>query len=131
MEFYNRHLHNIKSKDDPYYACFKIMNGAELKEFINNAMHADGLYYDANLNFIDVSGIQDFSRVFCGDNDEHYASYFHGDISLWDVSHAYNMIKLFYYSEFTEDVSQWQIPKDCNVKDMFDEDTYIPDEYLP
>ena len=87
----------------------------------------------ANLNWIDVSELEDLSTVFA------YLD-FYGDISGWDVSHAKNMFgmfmhcpctitelndwdvsnvetmeQMFCYSKFNQDISKWNV---SNVKDM-------------
>jgi hypothetical protein len=55
-----------------------------------------------NLNWIDISGIDDMSRMFM------YSS-FNGDISRWDVAHVIKMDYMFYNSEFNGDISSWNV----------------------
>lgn len=67
---------------------------------------------DANLNFLDVSRIEDFSKLFQG-------SFFHGDISEWDVSGAKDMSFMFHSSVFTGDISKWDTANVTNMYRMF------------
>jgi len=48
---------------------------------------------DANLNYLDVSGITNMSFLFA-------SSKFNGNISKWNVSNVTNMKDMFYESKF-------------------------------
>jgi Mycoplasma protein of unknown function, DUF285 len=63
---------------------------------------------DADLNYLDVSGIYNMSGLFLD-------SKFNGNISCWDVSGARNMRLMFALSDFNGDISKWDV---SNVKDM-------------
>lgn len=78
----------------------------EFKIIINYIMKKEGL--DCNLNFIDISLIDDMSYLFP------YG--FCGDVSGWDVSNVKNMEGMFYECEdFNCDISGWDV---SNVKYM-------------
>jgi hypothetical protein len=61
---------------------YKIRGRHKLRDLVQVCVETYG--EDCNLNWIDVSGIRDFSDVFL-------SSPFNGDISKWDVSRAKNM----------------------------------------
>ena len=63
---------------------------------------------NADLNFIDVSKVNNMSGIF-------ESSEFNGDISKWDVSNVKYMNLLFYKSKFNRDISNWDV---SNIKDM-------------
>ena len=52
---------------------------------------------DADLNYLDVSGITDMSYMFANNK-------FNGNISKWDVSNVTNMSDMFANSEFIGDI---------------------------
>lgn len=79
---------------------------ANLDFIIAQQLNKDGMR--ANLNGIDVSGIQDFSMLFASKS-------FRGDVSKWDTSSATNMHGMFAHSDFDGDVSAWDVSR---VKDM-------------
>ena len=68
---------------------------------------------DCNLNWIDTSEITSMNKLF--NPKEWDQTYFHGDISKWDVSNVKDMSKLFHRTDFNGDISQWDV---SNVKDM-------------
>ena len=83
----------------------------ELIEIINSLMKERG--NNANLNDIDTSDITDMSKLF-------EYSEFNGDISKWDVSNVITMEGMFRRSKFTGkngNISGWDVK---NVKDMYD-----------
>jgi surface protein len=67
---------------------------------------------DADLNYLDVSGITDMVGMFNG-------SQFNGDISKWDVSKVRSMHGMFYNSVFNSDISKWNVSKLINMNHMF------------
>ena len=102
-------------------------------EYTEKEKFVKGIDNFADLNWIDVSEIEDLSTIFA------YLD-FYGDISKWDVSHAKNMFgmfmhcpctitelydwdvsnvetmeQMFCYSKFNQDISKWDV---SNVKDM-------------
>ena len=81
-------------------------NRDHLNQLIRQRIQQDG--ERADLNDIDVSGINDMSYLFKD-------SPFNGDISLWDVSNVQIMTGMFGYSAFQGDISQWDT---ANVRDM-------------
>ena len=82
----------------------------ELTELIDDRVSRLGS--DCDLNDIDVSQIDDMSKLF-------YYSDFIGDISKWDVSNVANMSYMFSGSNFNQDISNWKIKTGCNIKNIF------------
>ena len=72
----------------------------ELKEIIERTIEEQGL--ECDLNFIDVSNVEDMSYLF-------YSSKFNGDISKWDVSNVEDMYDMFAHSQFNGDISNWNV----------------------
>jgi hypothetical protein len=62
-----------------------------------------------------------YKSEFTGDN---------GDISKWDVSKVNNMNSMFYESKFNNNISNWNIDKNCSTIDIFKNCT-IKEEYKP
>ena len=106
----------------------------ELKSVISETIKNEGL--ECDLNFIDVSEIQDFSYLFynfyefngdISEWDTHKAVKFdymfynskytgeHGDISNWDVQSVQTASRMFYNSKYDGDISGWQL-NSLNVK---------------
>ena len=65
-----------------------------------------------DLNFIDVSEIDDFSSLFLN-------SWFDGNISDWDVSNATTMHRMFDGCAFQGDISQWDVSNAVDMREMF------------
>lgn len=82
-----------------------------LKKLIKNPIKEDGNKCD--LNYIEVSHIEDMSYLFAG-------SKFCGDISKWNVSSVTNMSHMFYKSKFNGDISQWDVSNVIFMQSMFD-----------
>lgn len=78
----------------------------ELKEIIEKTIKKEG--NNCDLNFIDVSNVEDMSDMFAH-------SQFNGDISKWNVSNVIDMRFMFYKSQFNGDISKWNV---SNVRDM-------------
>ena len=89
---------------------YKISSKTKLKELIEYFIKQFG--NECNLNWIDVSSINDMSELF-------YFSYFNGDISKWNVSNVIDMYKLFYQSKFTGDISNWNVSNVADMAHMF------------
>ena len=85
---------------------YKVKDKEELKEIIRNAAP------DEDLNYLDVSGITDMSKLF-------YGSEFNGDISKWDVSNVKYMSGMFRDSKFNGDISKWDVSNVEDMEDMF------------
>lgn len=83
-------LFNIKKLVENVKSTIKPTTKEELLEIIHQTIEEKGLNCD--LNFIDVSDIEDMNWLFA------YSS-FNGDISKWDVSNVKNMRGMFYYSQ--------------------------------
>lgn len=86
----------------------------DLRKKILAAIKQNGTNCD--LNFIDVSKITDMSDLF-SDED---LSQFTGDISQWDVSKVTNMWGMFSGSQFEGDISKWKVSEDVDMSDMFE-----------
>lgn len=82
----------------------------DLFDMVEEAIKNDGP--KCNLNYIDVSKITDFSRLF--ENTE-----FNGDVSEWDVSSATNMRNMFSHCPFDGDLSKWNVSNVENMARMF------------
>jgi hypothetical protein len=63
---------------------------------------------NCDLNFIDVSGVEDMDGIFAGVNRG-----FNGDISQWDVSNVESMRDMFHGSQFNGDISDWDVSRVC------------------
>ena len=78
-------------------------------EYTDKEKFIKGVDNFADLNWIDVSEIEDFSTVFA------YLD-FYGDISEWDVSNAKNMFGMFMHCPCTiTELNDWDV---SNVEDM-------------
>ena len=118
----------------------------ELKKIIEDRISKEGP--ECDLNDIDVSLVTDMSYLF-------YESKFTGDISEWDVSKVKNMTGMFYCtpsfncdistwninnvnsmwsmfdrSNFNQNISNWEIDTNCDIRDMF-HNCLIKDEFIP
>jgi surface protein len=90
----------------------------ELAYIIQETIEKEGLNCD--LNFIDVSDIEDMSWLF-------YFSKFNGDISKWDVSNVKDMYEMFSNSKFNGDISNWDVSNVANMSWMFDSSEFNGD----
>lgn len=81
----------------------------ELKKLVDIALSKDNC---ADLNFIDVSWITDFSYIFSG-------RYFKGDISKWNVSNGRNFASMFNMCNFNGDISDWDMSNATMTGYMF------------
>ena len=71
--------------------------------------------WNCSLNWVDVKGIKDLSRLFKN-------SAFNGDISEWDVSECECMDYMFHNCYFTGDngnIDKWDVSKVKSAKGMF------------
>ena len=117
----NGRIPNLKNFDvsgNPVVA----KNKQHLKSLISLAMSKYGPKVD--LNFIDVSNVDDMSSMFRD-------SEFNGNISKWDVSNVTNMSYMFYNSKFNGDISQWNISEDANIDEMFRESALEKNGRIP
>ena len=115
-----------------------------LKKLIKNPIKEDGNKCD--LNYIDVSHIEDMSYLFSGSkffgdiskwNVSSVTNMSHmfynkinknnvedelvnGELSKWDVSNVTNMNLMFYKSKFNGDISQWDVSNVIFMQSMFD-----------
>lgn len=81
-----------------------------LHRIIKKEMKRNGPACD--LNFIDVSEIEDFSELFINSD-------FNGDISKWNVSRATSMASMFEKCKFNGDLSKWDVSSVVDMVDMF------------
>lgn len=75
-----------------------------LRQLVYESIQKNGPNCD--LNFIDVSNVEDMEGVFAGAN-----SIFNGDISQWDVSNVESMRDMFHGSQFNGDISDWDVSR--------------------
>ena len=69
---------------------------------------------DADLNLIDVSGVDNMDTLFYGLGPKNI------DISLWDVSNVINMNAMFFRCfDFNCDLSKWDVSNVINMDCMF------------
>jgi len=85
-------------------------NKEELKLLVREAIKCNG--NECDLNFIDVSAIEDMSCVF-------FHSDFNGDVSKWNVARVKNMTCMFSCSAFVGDLSNWKVDRGCRIDDIF------------
>lgn len=89
-----------------------------LNRLVFNALQEDGPNCD--LNWIDVSRIQDFERLF-----ERTA--FNGDVSTWNTSQGLNFDSMFAQSLFTGDISNWDVGMALTMTGMFQDSPFNAD----
>ena len=83
----------------------------ELLKILNSVFEVEGRDYDLDLNWIDVSQMEDMDYMF------YERETFNCDISKWDVSNVKYMASMFRdCTNFNQDISKWNV---SNVKDMF------------
>lgn len=92
----------------------KVTSKEELRKIIEESA------VDADLNYLDVSGITDMSYLFTSSN-------FNGDISEWDVSKVRDMSGMFYGSQFSGDISKWNVSNVTNMSRMFEDSQFTGD----
>lgn len=98
------------------------MNPQRKKVIARDRNHLRQLVYESiqkngpncDLNFIDVSNVEDMEGVFAGAN-----SIFNGDISQWDVSCVETMSNMFHGSQFNGDISRWNVSSVVSMWGMF------------
>ena len=56
-----------------------------------------------------------------------YYSNFNQDISKWDVSNVKNMAYMFYKSKFNQDISPWDISNVTSMNGMFENSEFNQD----
>ena len=98
------------------------MNPQRKKVIARDRNHLRQLVYESiqkygpncDLNFIDVSGVEDMDGIFAGVN-----RVFNGDVSQWDVSNVESMRDMFAYSQFNGDVSRWNVSDVWQMPELF------------
>jgi len=106
IDFITHMLSGITTKDHPLYAFHKCRTMPEIRKIVLS------MPIDANLNWIDVSGIRNMSFLF-GNLD------FTGDISLWDMSDAEMLDGFFYNGNAKVNISDWNVSKARSMTYMF------------
>lgn len=76
---------------------------------------------EADLNHLDTSEVTNMGLMFF------MHSQFTGDISKWDVSNVTNMIGTFSLSQFTGDISTWDVSNVTDMGGMFKESQFNGD----
>lgn len=88
---------NLCELPDSYY---RVLEKDDLEDLIVKCVLKYG--NDCNLNWIDVSQITNMNDLF-------HHSYFHGDISRWNVHNVVTMEHMFDNSDFDGNISQWDV----------------------
>ena len=96
-----------------------------LKKFIDLFLR-ETKNFEADLNWIDVSQVTDFSNIFSS-NSNTINQHFNGDISKWDVHNAISMSSMFYQSKFNGDISKWDVHNVTTFDSMFRESLFTGD----
>ena len=89
---------------------FYPVNNDDIKDVVKFSVKALG--EDANLNWIDISNVNNMKSMF-------YNSKFDGDISKWDVSNVTDMSYMFNASVFNGDISSWDVSNVIDMRYMF------------
>jgi surface protein len=88
----------------------KAKDKEHLKQLIQEEIKSHG--NRCSLNHIDVSAVQDMSKLFLD-------SAFCGGISEWDTSNVWDMSNMFRRSAFNGDISQWKTSSVIDMGAMF------------
>ena len=75
---------------------------------------------DANINYMDVSGITNMYSLF-------YGTGFCGDVSLWNVGNVRIMENMFAHTKFNGDLSLWDTKRLKNATGMFRNSSFNSD----
>lgn len=99
-------------------------NVARDREHLRKLVYESIQKYGPNcdLNFIDVSGVEDMDGIFAGVN-----RVFNGDVSQWDVSNVESMRDMFHGSQFNGDISDWDVSRVCYMDGMFQNSVFNGD----
>lgn len=98
---------------------YKPESNSELIDLIKYSIEQFG--ENCNLNWIDVSGLEDLSGIF-------WNSPFNGDISQWDVSNAKLMNKMFFCTKnFNGNISKWDTSNVADMSFMFAQSVFNSD----
>jgi hypothetical protein len=93
-----------------YKPFFKPNNKSDFFLLVQKSIELFG--NEADLNFIDTSGIKSMDSLF-------EDSEFNGKISRWDVSNVENMDYMFMNSQFNGNISNWNVRKVSSMYEMF------------
>jgi len=104
-------------KKHSYNNQYEVKNKDELRELIRLAESID---VHMDLNWLDVSSIEDMSYLF-------KYSKFNGDISKWDVSRVTDMCCMFVNSQFNGDISKWDVSRVTDMCCMFQDSEFNGD----
>ena len=85
-----------------------VSNVKDMSEMFMNSKKFNG-----DISKWDVSKVENMCRMFSG------AVSFDSDISKWDISNVVNMQQMFSASHFRQNISNWQINKQCNIDKMW------------
>jgi len=115
IQFIKDYLNHVDSVNHPLYACLKA-DKQMLKDIIEKSR---GICI-MNYNWIDVSGIEVFDRIFDSIN-------FDADISLWKFDSATSVSGMFWNVNLQSDISKWRFPKVREMNNMFQNVTFDGD----
>jgi len=105
-------LQEIDSRDNNLYSVYTVDSKEDLHEIVKACIN--DIRSDMNLNWIDVSEIDDMDHMF-------FNLGFDGDVSLWDVSNVTTMRAMFFANpDFDCDLSEWDFSNVTDTKRMFE-----------
>ena len=99
------------SVDSGFYGCSNMTSTASDVPTITStslALYFESTKFNGELNYWDVSGVSNFSRMF------RLASFFNKPLDLWDMSSATNLQTMFAYSSFNQNINSWNVSNVTN-----------------
>ena len=98
--------------------CVSIVNVDDKYSLHKVVEFYDNFYPNNSLNWLDVSGITDMSKLFSGTYRK--TNKYNGDISKWDTSNVTNMRYMFNFAElFNQSIGDWDVSKVTDMCYMF------------
>lgn len=76
----------------------------------------DGIDFDGDISNWDVSNVHDMAYMFCRSN---FTGKNSPGMDNWDVSNVLRMDSMFQQSKFNQDISKWEVDRECSCEFMF------------